>query len=289
MPFVTLERAQLWYAEAGNGAPVILVHGGLLEPMDGKLFWVEPGVAGELEDAGFRVLIPDRRFSGGQTVAPVDIHTWDTEAHDLLSVLRAAGVKRAHVVAGSNGVSTAIRFAFLYPSHVLSLNLCWPSPPENRPVHAIFEHARSVIAQTGPAGYVDTVRGIHGATADRPMLYQHVLAPDSPVATTFAQLTANEAERLISQTERRLLDGEVLRGVSTDDLVRLGEARIPISIVPADPEDRTHTRAIAETLAGQTAGARLATGTPPSPSPAFPPYRDAFVRLLTERLRSTSG
>lgn len=287
MPFVSSAKARLWFATVGKGSPVVLVHGGLLEPMAGARFWIEPGIAEALGNAGFHILVPDRRFSGGRTSAPIDVHTWDIEASDLLAILQSAMAERAHIVAGSNGVSAAIRFARRFPGHILSLTLCWPSPPDNDAPHAMFEHARAVISGVGPAGYVDSVRGAPGPDPRPSLLFQHVLEHGGAVADGFARLTIEEATRIVTTTEQRLLAGSVLRGVSEEDLEWLGRCPFPITIVPADPEDRTHTRAIAEILANRIAGATLIRGTPVSPSPTFPAHRDAFVGLLIERLHMT--
>jgi hypothetical protein len=72
--------ALIHYQDSRAGAPggrdlhlpaVLLVHGGIHERMDARRFWVEPGVAGAVAAAGYRVPLPDRRWSGGATVAPV--------------------------------------------------------------------------------------------------------------------------------------------------------------------------------------------------------------------------
>lgn len=287
MPFVTSDKAQLWFATAGEGSPIVLVHGGVLEPMDGARFWIEPGIADALAGAGFHVLIPDRRFSGGRTIAPIDVHTWDIETNDLQQVLDTAGADKAHVVAGSNGISAAIRFTRHFSSRVLSLILCWPTPPANDRVHAAFDHARSIIAESGPSTYVEIAEGRHGVLAARSLLFQHVLEHGDAVATSFSRLTATEATRILTSTEHFLLEGGVLRGVSEDDLERLGQCPLPIAIVPADPEDPNHTRAIADRLASGIVGSMLLPGTPVSPSPLFPAHRDRFATQLIEHLRSS--
>src|SRR5947209_1282531 len=139
MPFITADAAELWYEDLGAGEPVLLVHGGLFDPMDGERFWVRPGIAGDLVAAGYRVLIPDRRFGSGRTSAEVRVHTWAVEADDLLAVLADAGAPAAHVVAGSNGCSAAIRLALVRPAVVRALVLCWPTAPEHADLLAAFD------------------------------------------------------------------------------------------------------------------------------------------------------
>ena len=123
MPFVEHNLARIWYGDDGDGRPVLLVHGGLFDPMDGERFWKNPGIVEDLA-AGYRTLLPGRRFSGGRTTAPFAVHSWDVEADDVVAVLHAAGVEQADVVAGSNGCSAAFRLVLVYPHLVRSLVLC---------------------------------------------------------------------------------------------------------------------------------------------------------------------
>lgn len=44
MPFAQSGNARIWYDTAGDGEPVVLVHGGLLEAMDAHRFWIAPGI-----------------------------------------------------------------------------------------------------------------------------------------------------------------------------------------------------------------------------------------------------
>lgn len=288
MPFVTANRARLWYGERGSGAApaVLLIHGGLLEPMDGARFWIAPGIAEGLVAEGFRVLIPDRRFSGGRTVAPIDVHTWDVEAEDIRTVLDASDAEAAHVVSGSNGISAAMRFALTSPDRMRSLTLCWPSPPDNQRAHDLFNETHSLLSSVGPAGYVDAIRATTGSGSQSPLLFRHVLASDSAVADDFAKLPVDEAVRIVTATEQHLLAGDVLRGVSSRDIEWLDASRLPIAVMPADPEDRAHSRVIADRLASGIRGSTLLAGTPVSPSPLFPAHRDAFVNVLIQRFNA---
>ncbi|AGL20123.1 alpha/beta fold hydrolase [Actinoplanes sp. N902-109] len=96
---------------------ILLVHGGLREPMDAERFWVRPGIVAGLGDLG--VLAPDRL---------ADAPDWDAEADHLAGQLPGA----ATVIAGSNGCSAAVRLAVRWPGLVRRLMLAWPATPRPR-------------------------------------------------------------------------------------------------------------------------------------------------------------
>lgn len=94
--------------------PILLVHGGLWEPMDAERFWVRPGIVADLTDRGHVVIAPDRlKF------AP----SWAAEVEHLLPSLPDG---RVVVVGGSNGCSVATRLAVEHPDRIEGLILAWP-------------------------------------------------------------------------------------------------------------------------------------------------------------------
>lgn len=283
MPFVERNSARIWYGDAGSGPATLLVHGGLFDPMDGERFWVRPGVAPDLVEAGRRALMPDRRFGGGRTSAPVALHSWEVEAADLLAVLRDAGCGPAHVAAGSNGCSAAIRLALAAPDLVRSLALCWPADPDAAALTGAFERSAALVERAGSDAYLAELRAHGLPRPDEPragFLFGAALLSDERAAATFRTLSAHEAATILRDTAAALLAGELLRGVSTDDARTLGALAIPVLIIPAEPETRWHPRATAERLAAHIPGARLARGFPESPLPGFAPLRSAFTNLL---------
>src|SRR5262245_62711102 len=94
--------------------PIVLIHGGLWEPMTAERFWVRPGVVGGLEARGYDVSAPDRRTNA---------RTWDEEVDHLRPLLPAAPVL---LVGGSNGCSVALRMA-LSGVAVAGVVLAWPA------------------------------------------------------------------------------------------------------------------------------------------------------------------
>jgi pimeloyl-ACP methyl ester carboxylesterase len=288
LPFVERGNAKIWYNDQGQGSAVLLIHGGMMEPMDGERFWEKPGVAPDLVAAGYHVLVPDRRYSGGRTSAPFERYWWEVDAADTAAVLRHAGVEHAHVVSGSNGCSAAIRFALSAPAQVRSLLLCWPAVSTNTGLHNYskwFELSEDLVSRVGPAAYLEDLRakGFLRPNELRPRFpFGVALLHDEQTAATFCRLQAAEAAQIMRDTARVLRNGDLLRGVTTDDARKLGSFGFPIFVMPADPEDPPHPLATAQQLATAIAGARLLKGFPETPRPDFPPTRAEFNATLAQ-------
>lgn len=277
MPTIERDGAQIWYADMGQGPPVLLVHGGLFDLAASDFFWVESGVAAGVVAAGYRIVMPDRRFSGGRTTAPFAVHTWDVEAADLAAVVRRSHAAPAHVVAGSNGCSAVIRLALTEPALVRSLILCWPVAPDlsGRGLWQDFRVSAHFIEHHGASAYLARLRtdGLprHGDNVRQPGFPWGVaLLRDVAMADAFAALPAEHAAAIMRDSAAALLSGDLLRGVNAVDATRLARLGPRITVVPPDPDAGSHTRAIAERLAAAIPGADLIRGIPVGPSPEWP-------------------
>ena len=292
MPFVEADQgAKLWYEDIRGeaGTPVLLIHGGLMDPMNGERFWITPGIADDLVERGYRVIIPDRRFHAGQTIAPLDSFTWDTDARDMGTALTAAEIpgRSAHVVAGSNGCSTALRLALRHPERVRSLTLCWPGVQDNTRLLSLFELSAAFIEDNGPEAYLELLKrdGVPRPGEERPGFpFGVALLRDRRLASVFSVQPNEEAADIIRGTAASLLSGDAFRGLSHTDMEIIDTLSIPISILPASPEDPSHTLASAAVLADAIPSAVLLRGTPVSPSPRFAMYRQAFAEAVTTSL-----
>jgi pimeloyl-ACP methyl ester carboxylesterase len=78
-------------------------------------------------------------------------------------------------------------------------------------------------------------------------------------------------------------DGTTMRGVRDDELSAL---TVPVTVVPAEPENAAHTRATVDRLAALVPRARVVHGTVESPRPAFAGDRSRFAAILEEVLTS---
>jgi pimeloyl-ACP methyl ester carboxylesterase len=135
--------------------PILLIHGGLWEPMDAERFWVRPGIIEGLTERGYTVIAPDRL-----PYAP----SWAAEVEHLLPRLPEG---RFVAVGGSNGCSVAARLAVENPDRVDRLILAWPATNGDPDVDAATrDHLR---AQGATDTIVDdllsggTIRGVTDA------------------------------------------------------------------------------------------------------------------------------
>jgi 3-oxoadipate enol-lactonase len=107
MPVVDVNGARLWYDEAGSGAAVLLLHGGLGD----SGLW-EPVVPFLAER--FRTIRADLRFFGKST-GPAVSWSWQD---DTIGVLDELGIERAALVGLSLGGKIALDVALARPERL---------------------------------------------------------------------------------------------------------------------------------------------------------------------------
>jgi pimeloyl-ACP methyl ester carboxylesterase len=282
MPTTNRPGASIFWDERGPGEAVLLVHGGLFDPMTGERFWTTPGVTGDLADAGFRALVPDRRYSPGRTSADFGVLNWQIEADDLAAVIDGAGAERAHVVAGSNGCSAAAWLALRHPDRVANLILCWQGALTTVALEASVERSAAAVERDGTAAYLDTLRrdGVPRPGEERPGFpYGFALLHDRLTATSFLSLSGEEAARVFRETVG-MLPGDPLRGLTREEVARLAQTGVPVHIMPAEPEDPYHLRSASLALRDAIPGATLTRGFPVTPSRFFAEARESFTMEL---------
>ena len=98
------DGATIHFRVAGDGPAVLLIHGW---PQH-SLMWHAIGPA--LVEAGYRVVAPDQRGSGDSSI-PEGGYDKATMARDMVAVLDALGIDRAHVFGYDLGAGTAVALA----------------------------------------------------------------------------------------------------------------------------------------------------------------------------------
>jgi len=115
--------------EAGEGTPVVLLHG-----LTATRRYVVMG-SRALERSGHRVVTYDARAHGASTGAE-DPHAYDYDdlVDDLRAVMDDRGIDRAVLVGASMGAHTAVRMALDHPERVSGLVIATPAfdPEEDR-------------------------------------------------------------------------------------------------------------------------------------------------------------
>jgi pimeloyl-ACP methyl ester carboxylesterase len=108
--------------EAGEGTPVVLLHG-----LTATRRYVVMG-SRALERGGHRVVAYDARGHGASTPAPdPDAYDYDDLVCDLQAVLDDRGIERAVLAGASMGAHTAVRLALDAPRRVAGLVVITPA------------------------------------------------------------------------------------------------------------------------------------------------------------------
>jgi pimeloyl-ACP methyl ester carboxylesterase len=112
--YIAVDGVKLWYAEFGNGPPVMLVEGGL----DTRDDWAY--LAPELAAHGYRAIVFDTRCQGRSTCGPAQL-SYRLMARDTVALMTALHVKRAPFVGYSDGGIIGLEVAIHDPGSLVSL------------------------------------------------------------------------------------------------------------------------------------------------------------------------
>ena len=115
----TTTLGPLEYATAGQGDPVLVIHG-TGGGWDQGLY-----AAGRLTEHGFRLIAPSR-FGYRRTPMPVD-HSPAAEADAFAQLLDSLGIERVAVISFSAGAAPSMQFALRHPDRVSALVLMVPA------------------------------------------------------------------------------------------------------------------------------------------------------------------
>lgn len=108
--FTSFDGTRIHYEVAGDGRPVVLLHG---FTNDGK-YWKDTPVWDGLLAAHFKVIIPDTRGSGlSDKPHTAGAYSQDAEAKDVMGLVRSLGIEKYSVVGYSRGSIIAARILVL--------------------------------------------------------------------------------------------------------------------------------------------------------------------------------
>jgi pimeloyl-ACP methyl ester carboxylesterase len=228
--------------EAGDGVPVVLLHG-----LTATRRYVVLG-SRSLERGGHRVVMYDARGHGRSE--PASSYGYDALAEDLRAVLDDRGIDRAVVAGASMGAHTAVRFALEHPERAAALVLITPAfDPED--------------LERGLDRWDALSRGLRSGGVDGFLeAYGEPRVPDAfreTVKTVLRQrLSAHEHPSAVADALREVPRSRAF--ASWDDLARLD---LPVTVVASrDEADPEHPYATGERYADAIPGARLLSEEP---------------------------
>jgi pimeloyl-ACP methyl ester carboxylesterase len=177
--YVELSGVRTWYADHGEGEPLVLLHGGVV---DARLF--EPNLA-PLADR-FHVFTPERR-GHGHTPDVDGPFTYDLMAQDTIAFLETVVEGPAHLVGHSDGAVTAMFVALRRPDLVRLLVLVSGGFHQNGllpdarqfDVDEVVASTRAEYGEVSPDGEEHLpvmVRKVAQMTATEPTLAQSALS-----------------------------------------------------------------------------------------------------------------
>ena len=234
--------------EAGEGVPVVLLHG-----LTATRRYVVMG-SRALERSGHRVVAYDARGHGASGPAPdPDAYDYDDLVDDLRAVLDDRGIDRAVLAGASMGAHTAVRLALDDPDRVAGLVVATPAfdPEEDRDAGLARWDALAEGLRTGGVdGFVEAygepqVPEQWKATIDK-VLRQRLGAHEHPEAVADALHAVPRSRPFESWDELAAIEAPAVVVASRDE---------------ADPG---HPYAVGEAYAERIPGARLLSEEPGS-------------------------
>jgi 4,5:9,10-diseco-3-hydroxy-5,9,17-trioxoandrosta-1(10),2-diene-4-oate hydrolase len=181
---------RIHYHEAGDGPPVLFLHGS------------GPGASGwsnfkqnypYFAEHGFRALVPDTLGFGYSSKPELDYHL-DVLVGGVARFLDAVGVDRCAVVGNSHGGAMAIQLALSHPDRVSKLILMAPGGLEQRETYMKMSGIRSMMkAVMAPEGITrDSMRRVFGK-----QLYDPAQITDAIIEERY-QIAVTQPKRVLS-------------------------------------------------------------------------------------------
>jgi pimeloyl-ACP methyl ester carboxylesterase len=239
---VERDGVRLVVEEAGDGIPIVLLHG-----LTATRRYVVMG-SQALERGGHRVISYDARAHGQSSPAPApDAYGYDELALDLLAVMDACGLERAVLAGASMGAHTLLRAALDAPARVAGVVVATPAfDPDAAPGLARWDALAEGLRSGGIEGFVEAYR----VEDEVPEAWR------GTVRTVLRQRMAQHADLdaladALQATPRSRPFGS---------LDELGALSVPAVVVASrDDADPGHPLAVGEAYAAAIPGARLVT------------------------------
>jgi len=237
------DGVRLAVEEAGEGTPVLLMHG-----LTATRRYVVMG-SKALERDGHRVVLADARGHGASSPAATPgAYEYADLAADAVAILDALGIERAVLAGASMGAGTAARVALGTPERVAGLVLATPAfLPGERDEEELsrWDRLGEALRSGGVEGFVEAY-----GEPEVPERFKETV-----IKVVRQRLAAHEHPGAVADALHVVPRSEPF--ASLEDLARI---EVPTTIVPSrDEGDPGHPFAVGEEYARRIPGAQLVT------------------------------
>jgi pimeloyl-ACP methyl ester carboxylesterase len=245
------DGVELSVEEAGEGIPVVLLHG-----LTATRRYVVMG-SRVLERSGHRVVSYDARGHGRSAPAPApDAYSYRTLTSDLEAVIDALGIERAVLAGASMGAHTLLAFALRAPERVAGLVVVTPAYSGADQLEPRRLERWDALAHGLRTGGIEGFLAVYG----RP-----------PVAPALQETVINVIRQRLSAHQHLAAVADALAAVPRSrpfgELSELGAIDVPVAVVASSDEaDPEHPAAVGAAYAASIDGAVLVED-PPGSSP----------------------
>jgi len=141
MPHITTDDGvKLWFEESGSGLPVVFVH-----EFGGDIRSWEPQLRHFARN--YRAIAFNARgYPPSDVPEDVSMYGQQRATDDILAILDALDIEKAHIVGLSMGGFAALHFGFHYPDRALSLTVAGAGYGAHPDVHAQFAQETKEVA-----------------------------------------------------------------------------------------------------------------------------------------------
>jgi 3-oxoadipate enol-lactonase len=234
MPAATINGAEIYYEDVGQGFPLFLLHALTFDTR----MWADQVVALSKK---YRCINMDFRGHGRSSM-PDSECTLEQFAEDVYGLMKELGIEQAHVAGLSLGGMVAMRLALAHPEVVRSLVLVGTSAQAEQAERAAqYETMARISKEQGPEAIMPGVV---------PLFFSQAFIQGQPqkleaFKEEFRNIDREGAYRATLATARRRDIGEEIKSIRVPTLIIVGE------------QDLTEPVSEAETIQRQIAGSRL--------------------------------
>jgi len=249
VPFTDIDGIPTRYEVTGSGPPLLMFSpGGFDAALEN---WRTQGIYRRLRlldhlAEAYTCVTFDKR-EAGRSGGRLERVTWADYAAQGLGLLDHLGIRRAHLLGGCVGCSTAVALAVRRPERVRSLVLYAPAGgvKYRRKQHDRFARHLAYVAEHGLGSVVELARSTGAGFSADPRVgpWAAVLRTDPAFAESYAKAGADRYRILAGGMARHLFDRDTVPGAEPDDLLALD---VPALVVPG--EDESHAPSAARYL-----------------------------------------